>query len=377
MAAQTNGHSNGSNGSNGNKVADQLPRKAIGLAAHDASGVLSPIAFSRRDNGETDVTIKILFCGICHSDLHSIKNDWKNTMYPIIPGHEIVGEITEVGSKVDKFRLGDKVGIGCLVNSCRVCPGCSTGFENYCPLQVYTYNSVDPKDGTVTYGGYSDMIVADQDFVIRIPENLPLDKAGPLLCAGITVYSPMKYHNLNVPGKHLGVVGLGGLGHLAVKFGKAFGMKVTVISNTPSKEKEAIERLGADAFLVGSNAEQMKTATFSMDGIIDTVSAPHSVIPLLALLKPNGRMIVVGLPEKPFEVPAFSLVLGGKGLAGSCIGGIKDTQEMIDFAGKHNLTPEVELISADYVNRAMERLAKADVRYRFVIDIANTLQPDN
>ncbi|KAJ3698516.1 hypothetical protein LUZ61_002221 [Rhynchospora tenuis] len=361
---------------NGKKVAPEAehPRKAFGLAAHDNSGVLSPFAFSRRNNRDSDVTIKILYCGICHSDLHSIKNEWKNTIYPIVPGHEIVGEVAEVGSKVEKFKVGDKVGVGCLVGSCRSCAGCTTGFENYCPLPIFTYNSKDPEDGTVTYGGYSDMIVVDQDFVISMPENLPLDKAAPLLCAGITVYAPMKYHGLNTPGKHLGIVGLGGLGHVAVKFGKAFGMKVTVISSSPSKEKEAIERLGADAFLVSSNPEQMKAAVFSMDGIIDTVSASHPVASLLALLKPNGKMIMLGLPEKPMEIPAFSLVFGGKMLAGSCIGGLKDTQEMIDFAGKHNLTADIELISADYVNKAIERLIKADVRYRFVIDIANTLK---
>ncbi|KAJ1698060.1 hypothetical protein LUZ63_006572 [Rhynchospora breviuscula] len=361
---------------NGKKVVPEAEhqRKAFGLAAHDSSGVLSSFAFSRRNNRDDDVTIKILYCGICHTDLHNIKNEWKNTIYPIVPGHEIVGEVSEVGSKVERFKVGDKVGVGCLVGSCRSCAGCTTGFENYCPLPILTYNSKDPEDGTVTYGGYSDMIVVNQDFVISMPENLPLDKAAPLLCAGITVYAPMKYHGLNVPGKHLGVVGLGGLGHVAVKFGKAFGMKVTVISSSPSKEKEAIERLGADAFLVSSNPEQMKAAIFSMDGIIDTVSASHSVPPLLALLKPNGKMIMVGLPEKPMEIPAFSLVLGAKMLAGSCIGGLKDTQEMIDFAGKHNLTADIELISADYVNKAIERLIKADVKYRFVIDIANTLK---
>ncbi|KAJ1695654.1 hypothetical protein LUZ63_012352 [Rhynchospora breviuscula] len=361
---------------NGKKLVseEEHPRKAFGLAAHDSSGLLSPFPFSRRNNGGTDVTIKILYCGICHSDVHSIKNEWKNTIYPIVAGHEIVGEIIEVGSNVKNFKLGDKVGVGCLVESCRSCPSCTTGFENHCLGMIQTYNSVHPKDGTMTYGGYSDMIVVDQDFVVCIPENLPLDKAAPLLCAGITVYSPMKYHGLNAPGKHLGVVGLGGLGHVAVKFGKAFGMKVTVISSSPSKEKEAIERLGADAFLVSRSDEQMKAAVASMDGIIDTVSATHPIPPLLSLLKPNGKMILVGIPEKPLEIPAFTLIFGGKTLSGSLIGGIKDTQEMIDFAGKHNVTADIELISADYVNKAIERLAKADVRYRFVIDIANTLK---
>ncbi|XP_078168516.1 putative cinnamyl alcohol dehydrogenase 5 [Carex rostrata] len=353
---------------------EEHPRKAFGLAAHDSSGVLSPFPFSRRNNGDNDVSIKILYCGICHSDLHSLKNEWQNSIYPIVPGHEIVGEIIEVGSNVKNFKVGDKVGVGFLVDSCNSCQSCTTGFENYCPGMILTYNSVHPGDGTITYGGYSDMVVVNQDFVIRIPESLPLDKAAPLLCAGITVYSPMKYHGLNTPGQHLGVVGLGGLGHVAVKFGKAFGMKVTVISSSLRKEKEAIERLGADAFLVSSNAEQMKAAMASMDGIIDTVSATHAIPPLLALLKPNGKMILVGAPDKPLEIPAFALIFGGKTLAGSIIGGIKDTQEMIDFAGKHNVTADIELISADYVNKAMERLSKSDVRYRFVIDIAKTLK---
>ncbi|XP_008812449.1 8-hydroxygeraniol dehydrogenase-like [Phoenix dactylifera] len=348
------------------------PRKAIGWAARDDSGVLSPLPFSRRNNGDCDVTIKILFCGICHSDLHSIKNEWKNTIFPIIPGHEIAGIITEVGRKVRKFKVGDKVGVGCMVNSCHSCDSCKQGFENYCPRMILTYNSIDT-DGTKTFGGFSDMIVVNEHFVIRFPENLPLDKGAPLLCAGITVYSPMKYFGLNEAGKHLGVVGLGGLGHVAVKFGKALGMKVTVISSSQRKEKEAIERLGADFFLVSSNTEQMKAAMGTMDGIINTVSADHSLMPLLLLLKAHGKMIMVGLPEKPLELPIFPLVGGGKFVAGSCIGGIKDTQEMIDFAGKNNITAEIELIDMDYVNKAMERLAKADIKYRFVINVANSL----
>ncbi|KAJ3693508.1 hypothetical protein LUZ60_008988 [Juncus effusus] len=360
---------------NGKKVAPEAehPHKAFGLAAHDTSGHLSPFAFSRRNTGENDVAIKILYCGICHSDLHCMKNEWHNAIYPIVPGHEIVGEITEIGSQVSKFKIGDKVGVGCMINSCQSCPACKTGFENYCGGMIPTYNSID-NDGTLAYGGYSDSVTVDQNFVIRLPENLPLEKGAPLLCAGITVYSPMKYHGLNEKGKHLGVVGLGGLGHVAVKFGKAFGMKVTVISRSEGKKQEAVEKLGADGFLVSSNPDEMKSAMFTMDGIINTVSASHSVAPLLALLKPNGKMIMVGAPDKPLEVPAFSLIFGGKMLAGSCIGGIKDTQEMIDFAGEHNITADIELIGADYVNEAMERLARADVRYRFVIDIANTLK---
>ncbi|WOL12281.1 geraniol dehydrogenase [Canna indica] len=352
---------------------EQHPRKAFGWAVSDASGILSPFPFSRRNNGDDDVTIKILYCGICHSDLHTAKNDWSNTMYPVVPGHEIVGTITEVGQNVRKFKVGNKVGVGCMVNSCHSCHSCKQEFENYCPGVKWAYNSIDV-DGTKTYGGYSNMIVVKENFVIAFPDNMPLDKGAPLLCAGITVYSPMKYHGLNEPGKHLGVVGLGGLGHVAVKFGKAFGMKVTVISSSPHKEKEAIERLGADAFLVSSDPIQMQAAMGTMDGIVNTVSAAHAIMPLAFLLKTNGKMIMVGAPDKPLQLPVFCLIFGGKSLAGSCIGGIKDTQEMIDFAAKHNITADIELISMDYVNKAMERLAKADVKYRFVIDIGNTLK---
>ncbi|XP_074566598.1 putative cinnamyl alcohol dehydrogenase 5 [Curcuma longa] len=348
------------------------PRKAFGWASKDESGVLSPFAFSRRNTGADDVTIKILYCGICHSDLHTAKNEWSNTIYPVVPGHEIAGVITEVGQNVQNFKVGDKVGVGCIVNSCLSCQNCNRDYENYCPRIIFTYNSLDV-DGTMTYGGYSNMVVVNQHFVIRFPENMPLDKGAPLLCAGITVYSPLKEHGLDVPGKHLGVVGLGGLGHVAVKFGKAFGMKVTVISTSPKKEKEAIERLGADAFLVSSNAGQMQAAMGTMDGIINTVSADHSIMPLMFLLKTHGKMIMVGAPEKPLQLPIFSLIFGGKSLAGSCIGGIKATQEMIDFAAKNNITADIELITIDRLNEAMERLAKADVRYRFVIDIGNSL----
>uniref|UniRef100_A0ACD6A0J6 Uncharacterized protein n=1 Tax=Avena sativa TaxID=4498 RepID=A0ACD6A0J6_AVESA len=351
---------------------EQHARKAVGLAARDAAGHLSPLAITRRNTGDDDVVIKILYCGICHSDLHSIKNDWKNARYPMIPGHEIAGEVTEVGKNVTKYKAGDRVGVGCMVNSCRSCEGCNKGFENHCPGMISTYNSVDV-DGTITYGGYSSMVVVHELFVVRFPDAMPLDKGAPLLCAGITVYSPMKYHGLNVPGLHLGVLGLGGLGHVAVKFGKAFGMKVTVISSSPGKKEEALGRLGADAFVVSKDADEMKAAMSTMDGIINTVSANIPMTPLFGLLKPNGKMVMVGLPEKPIEVAPFALVATNKTLAGSCIGGMSDTQEMLDLAAKHGVTADIEVIGADYVNTAMERLAKADVRYRFVIDIGNTL----
>ncbi|KAF7091823.1 hypothetical protein CFC21_094374 [Triticum aestivum] len=353
-------------------AAEQHTRKAVGLAARDASGHLSPLAITRRSTGDDDVVIKILYCGICHSDLHSIKNDWKSAKYPMVPGHEITGEVNEVGKNVTKFKTGDRVGVGCMVNSCQSCESCNKGFENLCLGIIPTYNLVD-LDGTITYGGYSSMVVVHERFVVRFPDTIPLEKGAPLLCAGITVYSPMKYHGLNIPGMHLGVLGLGGLGHVAVKFGKAFGMKVTVISSSPGKKQEALERLGADAFIVSKNDEEMKAAMSTMDGIINTVSANIPMAPLLGLLKPNGKMIMVGLPEKSMEIPPFALVATNKTLAGSLIGGMRDTQEMLDLAAKHNVTADIEVIGAEYVNTAMERLAKADVRYRFVIDIGNTL----
>ncbi|KAK4390842.1 8-hydroxygeraniol dehydrogenase [Sesamum angolense] len=347
--------------------------KAFGWAARDSSGVLSPFDFSRRSTADRDVQFKVLYCGICHSDLHGIKNEWGFTNYPMVPGHEIVGVVSEVGSKVQKFRVGDKVGVGCVVNSCRKCDQCANNLENYCPKLIFTYNTVLP-DGTVTYGGYSDIMVVDEDFAIRWPENFPMDKGAPLLCAGITTYSPLKYYGLDKPGLHIGIVGLGGLGHVAVKFAKAFGSKVTVISTSAGKKKEALENLGADVFLVSREQEEMKAAAGSLDGIIDTVSATHPIQPLLSLLKPHGKMIMVGAPEKPLELPVFSIIMSRKTVAGSMIGGQKETQEMIDFAAKHNILPEVEIISMDYVNTAIERLEKADVKYRFVIDVGKTLK---
>lgn len=348
------------------------PNKAFGWAARDSSGVLSPFSFSRRNTGEEDVAFKVLYCGICHSDLHSIKNEWGNSKYPMVPGHEIVGEVTKVGSKVTKVKVGDKVGVGCMVGACHSCDSCNKNLENYCPKMILTYNGTY-YDGTMTYGGYSDSMVANERYIVKVPENLPLDAAAPLLCAGITVYSPMKYYQLSEPGMHLGVVGLGGLGHVAVKFAKAFGAKVTVISTSPAKQKEATEHLGADSFLVSKDPEQMKAAMGTMDGIIDTVSATHPIVPLLGLLKTDGKLVMVGAPDKPLEVPAFPLLSGRKLIGGSGIGGMKETQEMIDFAAKHGITADIEVISMDYVNTAMERLAKADVRYRFVINVGKTL----
>ncbi|XP_021833338.1 probable mannitol dehydrogenase isoform X2 [Prunus avium] len=290
----------------------------------------------------------------------------------MVPGHEIVGEVTEVGSKVKKVKAGDKVGVGCMVGACHACDNCNNDLENYCPKLILTYSSVYT-DGTLTYGGYSDSMVANERYIVRFPENMPLDAGAPLLCAGITVYSPLKYFGLAEPGKHVGIVGLGGLGHVGVKFAKALGAKVTVISTSPSKKDEALNQLGAHSFLVSSDQDQMQAAMGTLDGIIDTVSAVHPIVPLIGLLKSHGKLILVGAPEKPLELPVFPLIVGRKVLAGSGIGGMKETQEMIDFAAKHNITAEIEVISMEYVNTAMERLAKNDVRYRFVIDVGNTL----
>ncbi|KAL0463460.1 UNVERIFIED_CONTAM: putative mannitol dehydrogenase [Sesamum latifolium] len=363
------------------------PVKAFGWAAKDPSGLLSPFRFSRRATGDEDVQFKVLFCGICHSDLHSIKNEWGFSQYPLVPGHEIVGVVTEVGSKVRNFKVGDRVGVGCMVGSCRLCGNCADDLENYCPKIMLTYNSIY-YDGTTTYGGYSDVMVANEHFVVHIPENLPLDAAAPLLCAGITTYSPLKYFELNKPGMHVGVVGLGGLGHVAVKFAKAFGVKVTVISTSPDKKEEALTQFGADSFLISKDPDQMQAAMGTMDGILDTVSAVHPLLPLIGLLKSHGKLIMLGAPDRPLELPVFPLLAGKphgslfyynyaiqtkKDYSWEWDWGMKETQEMIDFAAKHNITADIEVISADYLNTAMERLAKADVKYRFVINIGNTL----
>ncbi|KAA8546660.1 hypothetical protein F0562_003109 [Nyssa sinensis] len=351
------------------------PVKAFGWAARDQSGHLSPFKFSRRATGAKDVTFKVLYCGICHTDLHNIKNEWGGTKYPVVPGHELVGEVTEVGSNVQKFKVGDKVGVGTLVGSCHSCDECARDLENYCLEVVGTYNYTD-YDGTTTRGGYSNIMVANEHFVVHIPNNLPLDAAAPLLCAGITTYSPLKYFGFDKPGMHIGVVGLGGLGHVAVKFAKAFGVKVTVISTSPSKKSEALEHLGADSFLVSRDQDQMRAAVGTMDGIIDTVSAVHPLLPLISLLKSHGKLVMVGVPDRPLELPVMPLLLGRKLVAGSGVGGMKETQEMIDFAAKHKIAADIEVIPMDYVNTAMERLAKADVRYRFVIDVGNTLKAE-
>ncbi|XP_054825102.1 probable mannitol dehydrogenase isoform X2 [Prosopis cineraria] len=325
--------------------------------------------------GEKDVSFKVLYCGLCHSDLHMINNELGFSTYPLVPGHEMVGMVTEVGSKVEKFKVGDRVGAGGMVWSCGSCESCENDLEIHCSKMVFTIAG-KYIDGTTTYGGFSDLMVVDEHFVFHIPDALPLDAAAPLLCAGITVYSPLRYYDLDKPGLHVGVVGLGGLGHMAVKFAKAFGAKVTVISTSPNKKKEAIEHLGADSFLISCDEDQMQAATSTLDGIIDTVSAEHAVLPLIGLLKPNGKLVFLGVPDKPLELPVFPLVVARKTVAGSNAGGVKEVLEMLEFAAKHDIKADVEVIPMNYVNTAIERLLKADVKYRFVIDIGNTLRSE-
>nr|QCP80347.1 alcohol dehydrogenase 4 [Tanacetum cinerariifolium] len=351
----------------------KYPIVAYGYAARDTSGTLSPFTFSRRVTGEKDVRFKVLYCGICHSDIHFVKNDWGITTYPVIPGHEIVGVVTEIGSKVQKFNIGDKVGVGYFVGSCRSCESCVNDLEQYCTKQVRTICSLN-SDGTYTCGGYSDHMVSDEHFVLHWPDNLPLHSGAPLLCAGITSYSPLKYYGLNKPGKKVGVVGLGGVGHVAVKMAKAFGIEVTVFSTSPVKKQEAIVGLKADHFINSNDSEQMMAAMGTLDGIIDTVSANHAIEQLLNLLKPQGKLIVVGVPDNSLEVPPLSLVSEGKIVAGSSTGGLKEIQEMLDFAAKHGVTADIEIIPIDYVNTAMDRMLKSDVRYRFVIDVSNSMR---
>ncbi|XP_073140158.1 probable cinnamyl alcohol dehydrogenase 6 [Henckelia pumila] len=341
-----------------------------GWAAHDSSGDVVPYTFKRRENGINDVTIKVLYCGVCHTDIHHIKNDWGITMYPVVPGHEITGIITKVGSNVTKFKVGDRAGVGCLAATCLECECCKEEQENYCDQVQFTYNGIF-WDGSITYGGYSDFLVADHRYVVRVPEGLPMDAAAPLLCAGITVYCPLKDNNLvDSSGKRVGIVGLGGLGHVAVKFAKAFGHHVTVISTSPSKETEAKERLGADDFILSTNPKQMLSKKRTLDFILDTVSAKHSLGPSLELLKVNGTLVIVGAPDKPIDLPSFPLIFAKRVVKGSMIGSIKETQEMMDICAKHNITCDIEVVTTQKINEALARLAKNDVKYRFVIDIA-------
>jgi uncharacterized zinc-type alcohol dehydrogenase-like protein len=345
---------------------------ARAYAATSATSPLAPHTIQRRQPTERDVRIDILFCGICHSDLHSVRDEWKEFMpteYPIVPGHEIVGRVAEVGAQVSKHKVGDLVAVGCLVDADLSCPHCKSGHENYCPEQVYTFNGPDKHTGGVTYGGYSDSIVVDEHFVLRVPENLDLAGVAPLLCAGITTYSPLKRWGVR-EGKRVGVVGLGGLGHMAVKISRALGAHTTVFTRSADKVEDAL-RLGANDGVISSDAAEMEKRMGSYDFILDTVSAKHPLDPYLNLLAPEGTMTLVGAPNEPLEMSAFGLLMGSRNLTGSIIGGLPETQEVLDFCGEHNITADIELISIQEINEAYERLEKSDVKYRFVIDMAS------
>ncbi len=342
--------------------------KTKGYAARSAASTLEPFDFERRQPGEHDVLIKILYCGICHSDIHMARNEWKNSTYPIVPGHEIVGQVEKAGSKVTQFKEGDIVGVGCFVDSCRTCESCKDHEEQLCEKHLsLTYNSTEQDLKTVTYGGYSSQIVVDEKYVLKIPSNLPLEKVAPLLCAGITTYSPLRRFNVG-PGKRVAVLGLGGLGHMAVKFAVSMGAEVSVLSTSASKEPDA-KRLGAHKFIVTHNPKSLETVANYYDFILDTVSAPHDPNLYLNLLRRGGVMVLVGVPEKPLVVQPFSLIMQRRSLTGSLIGGIKETQEMLDYCAKHNISSDVEIIPIQKVNEAYERTIKNDVRYRFVIDM--------
>jgi len=346
--------------------------QAKAYAAKSATSGLAGMAIPRRDPGEHDVQIDILFCGICHSDLHAVRNEWSEfmpTVYPIVPGHEIVGRVTKVGAAVKKYKVGDLAAVGCLVDSDRTCPQCQQGLENFCPNLRLTFNSPDEHLGGVTYGGYSDSIVVDERFALRVPENLKLAGAAPLLCAGITTYSPMRRREVG-KGKKVGVVGLGGLGHMGVKLAHAMGAHVVAFTTSESKKDDAV-RLGADEVVVSRNANEMQKHANSFDFILDTVSADHDVNAYLTLLGRNGDLTIVGAPPKPLAVTAFALIMGNRSFSGSNIGGIPQTQEMLDFCGKHNITADVEVIPIQKVNEAYERLLRSDVKYRFSIDMAS------
>jgi len=341
--------------------------KAYGV--QNAVSLLSPLQITRRVVGAEDVAIDIAYCGVCHSDIHQVRNEWGNSIYPMVPGHEIVGIVTAVGSKVKRFKVGDKVGVGCMVDSCGECPDCKEGLEQFCSHAVMTYNSLEKDKKTLAQGGYSTKIVVQQDFVLSIPKNLPLDKTAPLLCAGITTYSPLRHWRAG-PGKRVAIIGLGGLGHMAVKIAHAMKAEVTVLTRTLDKETDA-KQLGADHVFATSDAQTFEKLARHFDLIINTVSVKLDWGQYLGLLKRDGSMVLLGVPSDAPQLHAFPLIMGRRSLAGSLIGGIKETQEMLDFCGKHKITADIELIPIGKINEAYERILKAQVRYRFVIDMAS------
>ena len=346
-----------------------MPLQTAAYAAHSATTPLEPWSLERRDPGTEEVLIEILYCGVCHSDLHFARNEWHNAVYPMVPGHEIVGKVTQVGSGVTKFHVGDTVGVGCFVDSCRTCAACSAGEEQYCEGgATFTYNAPEKNGSGMTFGGYSTHIVVDENYVVRVPENLPLNAAAPLLCAGITTYSPLRHFGVTA-GTKVAVVGLGGLGHMAVKFAKAMGAHVTVLSQSEKKRQDAMS-LGADDYLATSDPATFENNIKRFDFILDTVSAPHDLNAYLTLVRLDGRMVLVGVPD-PTPLSAMPLIFARRSLSGSLIGGIRETQEMLDFCGEKGIVCEVEMISMSQINEAYERMLKSDVRYRFVIDMAS------
>jgi uncharacterized zinc-type alcohol dehydrogenase-like protein len=346
------------------------PTVARAFAAQSAASPLAPFSLPRREPLAQDVMIEILYCGVCHSDLHQARNEWHNTIYPCVPGHEIVGRVVKVGSAVTKFKEGDLAAVGCMVDSCRTCTSCQRGLEQYCEqTTIFTYNSEDRHLGGVTFGGYSESIVVDEAYTLKVPENLDLAATAPLLCAGITTYSPLRHWKVG-PGQTVGIVGLGGLGHMGVKFAHAFGAHVALFTTSPGKATDA-HRLGADEVIISTNPDEMAKHKNRFDFILDTVSANHDIDAYLKLLKLDGTLTLVGAPEHPLPVSAFHLILPRRNFAGSGIGGIVETQEMLDFCAEHNITSDIELISIQQINQAYERLLKSDVKYRFVIDMAS------
>jgi uncharacterized zinc-type alcohol dehydrogenase-like protein len=345
-------------------------KAAKAWAAESATSSLAPFSIARREPQADDVAIDILYCGVCHSDLHQARNEWHNSIYPVVPGHEIVGRVVKVGGNVTKFKVGDLAAVGCMVDSCRKCPACVRGLEVYCEkFPTLTYNGADKYLGGQTYGGYSESIVVDQAYTLRISDKLNLAATAPLLCAGITTYSPLKHWKVG-PGQKVGIVGLGGLGHMGVKFAHAFGAHVVLFTTSPGKAADAL-RLGADEVVVSKNEDEMKKHTNSFNFILDAVSAEHNINAYLDLLKLDGTLCLVGAPEQPLPVSAFSLLMGRHSLAGSGIGGIPETQEMLDFCAEHGIASDVEVIEIGQINEAYERLLKGDVKYRFVIDMAS------
>lgn len=344
--------------------------KAISYAAPSAKEPLAPLSFERREVGPKDIQIEILYCGVCHSDLHTARNEWQNSVYPVVPGHEIVGRVTKVGAEVTSFKAGDLAGVGCLVDSCRACADCGEGLEQYCDHGIYTYNSPDKHTGKMTYGGYSNLIVVDEHFVLHISDKLDLAAVAPLLCAGITTYSPLRHWKIG-KGSKVGIVGLGGLGHMGVKLAHAMGAYVVLFTTSPDKAADA-KRLGADEVVISKNPDEMKKHVKSFDFILNTVAAAHNLDVFTELLKRDGTMCLNGVPEHAHPSPNIgNLIFKRRQIAGSLIGGIKETQEMLDFCAEHNITSDIEMIPIQDINEAYERMLKGDVKYRFVIDMAS------